>query len=443
MEPRPGAAYRGGVTSRSEVRRELWHDRGFVILLTARTLSMLALAFAPVALAFGVLDLPGATASTLSSVLAAEAVALVLFTLLGGVVADRYPRDRVLQVSAFVTAVVHAVLGLMLRTGHATLLGLLTVAFVAGASDALVWPAMTGIVPQVVPAAGLQEGNALIGLGGNLARILGLVAGGIVVVAIGGGWALIAAGVTFAVSGLLVALLRLTPATDPDDRPSPLAELRAGWVEFRSRSWLWACVVQFSLLVMVWQAAHLVLGPVVALRDLGGAGTWTTVLTVESVGLVVGGLTAMRWQPQRPILAVVLLSFLAAPPYLLLGARAPLPAVLAGSFGLGFAFELLTVIWQTTMQREIPPESLSRVSSYDALGSLLLGPLGLVLAGPAADHLGARPSLIACGVVMIVVSAAVLLVPGVRELRSRATEPGGISAPDSPAEVGPAVSLPN
>ncbi|MEO7070377.1 MAG: MFS transporter, partial [Nostocoides sp.] len=185
-----------------------------------------------------------------------------------------------------------------------------------------------------------------------------------------------------------------------------------------SRQWLWVTVAQFSVLVMVWQGAHLVLGPVVAKSELGGPGAWTTVLTTESVGLVVGGLLALRLRPRRPILLVTLFSFGAAPPYLLLGLHAPLVAVAAASFVLGLSFELFTVIWQTTMQREIPPESLSRVSSYDALGSLLLGPLGLLLAGPAAERFGSHRSLVVCGLVMVVTTLGALCSPGVRNLRA-------------------------
>lgn len=92
----------------SSPRSDLLRDRPFALLLTARTLSMLALAFAPVALAFGVLDLPGASATTLSTVLAAESIALVLFTLVGGVVADRYPREQVLRAAEWANAVLHS-----------------------------------------------------------------------------------------------------------------------------------------------------------------------------------------------------------------------------------------------------------------------------------------------------------------------------------------------
>lgn len=228
----------------SSPRSDLLRNPPFALLLTARTLSMLALAFAPVALAFGVLDRPGASAP--STVLAAESIALVLFTLVGGVVADRYPREQVLSAAEWANAVLHIVIGVLLLSGHAAVWGLVTLTFLAGTAGALVWPAMTGIVPQVVPAHSLQDGNVLIGIGGNTARGAGLVAGGIVAVAIGGGWALIAAGVIFAVAGLCVGRLRLTrPPQDDVPGPGMLRELRVGWSEFRSRTWLWVCVLQF------------------------------------------------------------------------------------------------------------------------------------------------------------------------------------------------------
>ncbi len=402
----------------SQTRDLLLRDRRYLTLLSARTLSMLAISFAPVALAFGILDLPGATATTLSVVLASESAAIVVFTLAGGIIADRYPRHRVLQSAEWTAATVHAGLGTMILTHHAPTAALAAVAFVGGSGAALVWPALTGIVPDVVPVEALQEGNALLGIGGNIARVAGLVAGGIVVVAVGPGWALFAAATTFGCSGLLVSLLRVTRTAAAPDRSSVLADLREGWAEFRSRQWLWVCVIQFSVLVMMWQASHLVLGPVVARTGLGGPAAWTKVLLGESVGFILGGLVSIRWRPRRPVLVVAVLGLGAVPTPLLLGLSAPLGAIVAAAFGLGFSFELLTVVWQTTMQREIPPGSLSRVSSYDALGSLLLGPLGLVLAGPASVAVGPHTALLVCaGVIAGTVLFAVSF-PGIRNLRA-------------------------
>lgn len=429
----------------SSTRDLLLRDRRYLTLVGARTLSMLAISFAPVALAFGILDLPGATATTLSVVLASESAALVIFTLAGGVVADRYPRHRVLQAAEWTAALVHAGLGLMILTGHAPTAALAAVAFLGGAGGALVWPALTGIVPDVVPPAALQEGNALLGLGGNIARVVGLVAGGIVVVAVGPGWALLCAGATFAVSGILVSLLGLVRAERSEAGVSIVRELRDGWQEFRSRQWLWVCVVQFSVLVMMWEASHLVLGPVVAKAELGGPAAWTKVLTGEAVGLIVGGLVSIRWRPRRPVLAVAILALGAVPTPLLLGLRVPLVAVVLAAFGLGLTFELLTVIWQTTMQREIPPASLSRVSSYDALGSLLLGPVGLVLAGPASTVVGPRAALIVCAAVIFGTALFAVSFPGIRRLTSR--EPAGrvpdeAVPPRSPVQAGPSSVVP-
>lgn len=422
------------------VQQELFGDSRFRRFLVARTVSMLAIALVPVALAFGVLALPGASASTLSMVLAAQTTPLVLFTLAGGVVADRYPRDRVLRTSEWVSALVATGVGAMFITGWSPTWALLAMASASGTAAALVWPALMGIIPDVVPRHLLQDGNAVLGLAGNLARVGGLVTAGIVVTAVGAGWALVGAGVCFAASGVLLSLLRLPHTPLGRSGPSVWSELRGGWTEFRSRTWLWVVVLQFTVLIMVWQAAHLVLGPVVANSQLGGAGTWSTILSVEAVGLILGGLTSLQWRPSRPILAVVLLSLFSAPPYLALGLSAPLPAVLVGSFGIGFAFELLNVLWQTTMQREIPPESLSRVSSYDALGSLALGPVGVMLAGPAADRWGPNLPLVVCGVVMILSALAAVAVPGVRHLRAPGTPlpaaAGSTAGSGSGAEAG-------
>ena len=404
--------------------RDLLRERQFALLVSARTRSMLAVAFAPVALAFGILDLPGATPTTLSVVLASEAVAVVLFILVGGVVADRYPRHRVLQAAEWVNAVAHAALALMVGMERAPLWGLVAAAVVSGTATATVWPALTGIVPEVVPEEHLQQGNALLALGTNIARVTGLVGGGLVVAAVGGGWALAIASASFAASGVLVALIRLpvrraagaVEVVEPAAPSSVLADLRDGWDEFRSRQWLWVVVVQFSVLVMVFQAAHLVLGPVVARDELGGPAAWTAVLTGEAVGLIVGVLVAFRLRPRRPILLGVILTFGAAPPYFLLGASAPLWVVVLSAFVMGVCFDLFGIMWQTTMQRVVPAAALSRVSSYDAMGSLMLGPIGLVLAGPAAEHFGAHRALLVCGAVMVVTTLGALAAPGVRNL---------------------------
>jgi len=388
----------------------LLKHRPFARLLCARTASMMAGAFAPVALAFGVLNLPGATATTLSVVLTAEAVPMVLFMLLGGVIADRLPRQRVMMAGELMNTAAFAALGCILLSHPVIAAG-------RTAPMTMLFPALTGIIPEVVPADRLQTGNALLGLAANTARIAGIVASGAAVVWIGGGWALIGSALLFAGSAVLISGIRLARNVR-ESTASMLTDLKEGWDEFRSHQWIWVVVAQFSVLVMALQAAHGVLGPVVAKTDLGGAPAWSAILAGEAVGMVVGVLVAMRLRPRRPILLATLLTFPAALPYLLLGIGAPLWSIVVAAFGLGFCFDIFGVLWQTTMQREIPPEALSRVSSYDALGSFMFGPIGLMVAGPVSLWIGPKPALIACGVLVVLTTLAALAAPEVRNLRA-------------------------
>lgn len=409
----------------------MFQDRRFALLFSARTISVLGTSFAPVALAFGVLEIPGATATTLSVVLAAEAVPMVAFMLVGGVIADRFPRQRVMMIGEAMNAVAWACLAVMLLTGWTPLPVLAVAAAVSGVATAVLYPALTGIIPDVVPVERLQTANALLGLGANSSRVTGLVLSGATVVLVGGGWALVVSSAMFAVAAVLIAALRLTPAErSAKGGHSVLADLRDGWREFSSRQWLWVVVAQFSVLVMAVQAAHGVLGPLVAKEHLGGPLAWSAVLAGEAVGMIAGVLVVLRLRPRRPILFGTLLTAPTALPYLLLGFGAPLWSVIIGAVVMGVCFDIFGVLWNTTMQREVPPESLSRVSSYDALGSLMFGPIGLLLAGPVAIVIGSKPGLIACGLVVVLTTCAALLSPSVRGLTAKPIE----SEPEAAAQ---------
>jgi predicted MFS family arabinose efflux permease len=385
-------------------------------------------AFAPVALAFGVLGLPGATASTLSIVLAAEAIPLILFMLVGGVIGDRFARDKVMMAGTLLMAFAFLSLGLMMLTGWAPLAAMVVASAFSGVGMAVFFPALTGIVPDVVGRDRLQMANAWLGVAGNASRIAGFVLGGGTVVLIGPGPALIVSAAVFATSATLLGLLRV-PARASTAGASVFAELRDGWREFRSHQWLWVVVAQFSFLVMAFQAAHGVLGPVIAKQDLGGAAAWSAVLTGEAVGTMVGVLIAMRFRPRRPILVATFFTAPMAAPFLALGLHAPLWTVVAGALVMGISFDIFGVLWQTTMQREIPAEALSRVSSYDALGSLMFGPIGLLAAGPVAVVVGARPALVGCAALIVASTFAALAAPGVRRLTAPQAVPEPVPVP--------------
>ncbi len=403
------------------MRRDLsiLRDRRFGLLFIARTVSVLGSAFGPVALAFGVLALPGATATTLSVVTAAEAFAMVAFMLIGGVVADRLPRYRVMMAADLGAAAAWGALAAMLITGWAPLWLMIITSALAGLATAMFFPASTGVVPEVVPEARLQAANGLLRLGMNFARISGLAVAGGAVAAFGAGWAMALNSGLLLLSAGFIAFLRLPPVRREGSTVGAgnmIHDLRDGWREFRSRQWLWVVVLQYSFVMMVIQAVWAVLGPVVANERLGGARGWSLVLAAESIGMVVGVVFAIRAKPKRPIRLVVLLTFPIAILPLVLGLGAHLLVAVAAAFVVGVAIDILVVMWDTTMQREIPQDALSRVSSYDALGTLMLGPVGLLLAGPSVGLIGADKALLISAGVTCLASAAALCSPGVRNL---------------------------
>jgi predicted MFS family arabinose efflux permease len=422
----------------------IFRHRRFRLLFLARTSAVLGASIGPVALAFGILALPHGTPTMLSAVLAANSVALVAFMLLGGVIADRLPRYRVMYASDGLSALAWGGIAVMLLTGWAPVGVLAVLAVLAGLGTALFWPAMIGVIPEVTPADRIQAGNGLLRLGTNGARILGFAVAGAMVALVGAGWAMALNAVGFLVSALLLSRLKL-PRTGTIEKSHMLSDLKEGWKEFSSRQWLWVVVAQFSILVGGLEAFYGVLGPVVAKHDLGGAPGWSTVLAGESIGMLVGVVVAIRIRPRRPILLGVALTFPLAIAPLLLGLHAPLALVTVGAFVGGMAIDIFGVLWDTAMQRSVPPAALSRVSSYDALGSLMFGPIGLVLAGPLATWLGPRHALLVCAAATIIPTALALLSPGVRTMRMpgpaqpERAEPAGIeAAAPEPAAPAPA-----
>ncbi|MDI2126604.1 MFS transporter [Yinghuangia seranimata] len=407
--------------------RDLFADRRFTALFLARTISVLGSGFGPVALAFGVLDLPDANATTLTVVLAAQAVPEVLLLLFGGVVADRFPRSRVMTGAELLSAAAFGALAAMFVTGYAPIPLVAAFAAITGIAIAMFFPALTGVVPEVVPEDRLQTANGVLRMGVNAAKVLGLAFAGGTVALVGPGWALAVNAGCFVASAVLLASLRL-PAVTVRGESSMLDELREGWVEFRSRQWLWAIVLQFAFVIGALQAVLGVLGPVIAKADLGGATGWSVVLGGEAVGMFAGVFIAIRIRPRRPLLVATLMVFVPAVPLVLLGVHAPLVAIALGSVLLGAAFDVFGVLWETTMQREIPREALSRVSAYDALGSFMFGPLGLVLAAPLAEAIGPHRAVLACAAVVVVATAGALLSPDVRRLSA----PGAAAARPAP-----------
>jgi predicted MFS family arabinose efflux permease len=302
------------------------------------------------------------------------------------------------------------VLGLLLVSGHAEIWMLVALQLVHGAATGLFRPAASGLPPQLVPPEQLQAANGLMFVTVSVGGIVGPAIGGILVATVGAGWALLADGVTFAIATVLLARIRPLGHV-PAPRESFWRELARGWREVRSRTWLWASIVDFAAFQMIYLATMMVLGPLVAKQSLGGAGAWAAILVGFSVGNLVGNLWAMRLRPHRPLVFSWVLILLSGPSLVLLAITAPTWAITLTEVASGLSIGVAGTLWETTLQRNIPPEALSRVASYDWMGSTVLRPLGLVVVGPIAAAIGVEETLLGAFVLTMVSSLSLLLVP--------------------------------
>jgi MFS family permease len=391
-------------------------ERDFRLLFTGYLTSFVGSQMVPVAVTFAVLD-SGGSAAEVGWVLAAETVPLVVFLLAGGVLADRLPRRAVMIGADVMRVASQGMLAALLLTGRPALWVFMVLLAVTGIGLAFSGPAMTGLIPQVASSARLQQANTMNGLAQSVGTVVGPAVSGVLVAAVGAGWAVAADAASYLVSAYCLVRIGV-PLVAAAARSSFVSDLRLGWREFRSRTWLWVVVVDAALWHLLVYAPFMVLGAVVAKADLGGAGAWGVILAASGAGAVAGGLVLLRVRPRRPLLAAVASSFTFAAPLAALAVRAPVAVIAACAFVDGIGLATFGALWDTTMQREIPPGVLSRVSAYDWFGSVAFLPLGYAVAGPLAGLLTVTGTLWLATGWLVITTGAVLAVPGVTGLRA-------------------------
>jgi MFS family permease len=370
---------------------------------------------APIALAFAVLDIGSTT--DLGIVLAAGWLPQIAFILVGGVWADRLPRNVVMVGANVLSGGAQAVVAALLLLDRAELWQLAVLQIVRGIATSFFFPASAGIVPQTVQVHELQQANALLRLSLNATSILGAAVGGGLVALVGSGWAIAFDAATYFGSAAVLSRMNLRGRVQSSRRF--FSELAEGWHEFRTRTWLWTIVVAAAIGNLVWVGGSSVLGPTVAKESLGGAAGWGVVVAAEAVGLLVASGIALLWRPRRPLFVSVI-ALLGTPLFLAsLAGSETLALVVAAGLAAGFGIELFNVNWVTTMQEQIPDDVLARVNSYDALGSFVFIPIGLTIAGPLADAIGTSEALWLGAAISFVLPLLTLTVRDVRRLKRR------------------------
>ncbi|HEX6150658.1 MFS transporter [Nocardioides sp.] len=395
-------------------------DRRFRYFFASRAVNIWGSVMAPIALAFAVLAIEE-SAAALGQVLAARSIPMVVFLLLGGVLADRLGRWRVIQVSNLVSVISQALAAWLVITGQAELWHLVVIEAVNGTASAASFPAMQGMVPQLVPRTQLQSANVLMSMARGALVVVGPTTAALLVVGVGPGWALAIDALTWLVAMVLFLPVRV-PHRVAAGVTGIVGDLRDGWTYFRSTTWLWVVVLAFGLLNVIMGGLWHTLGPPVAKDTIGIAG-WGYVLSAQAVGLLVTTVVLLRVSLRFPLRAGMLGCMLFAAPLLLLGLEPVLLPLVAAMFVAGAGIEVFGVGWNVAMQEQVPEEMLSRAYSYDALGSYVAIPLGQLLAGPLGDWLGYRTVLVGAGVLYGAVCLLTLASPAVRNLERRTEEP--------------------
>jgi MFS family permease len=417
---------------------------GFRMLLAGRTINAFGNAFAPLALAFAVLDLTG-SAADLGLVVGARTLVNVVFLLFGGALADRLPKNLLMVGSAVAAAATQGIVAALVLTGTATVPLLIGLGALNGMVGALSMPASAAIVPQLVPADLRQQANGLGRLAFNGAAIIGAPVGGVVVASVGPGWGIVVDATTFLLAALCFALVRIPaasarpattdadqpagaligaeqtagePVAPPPARPNILTDLRTGWSEFVARTWLWVVVAGFCVVNAALSGGFMVLGPVIADQTFGRQ-AWGFVLAAETAGMIIGAVLAMRVRLRRLLFFGVVCTAFEALPLLTLGVFPHVGLMLAAGFIAGLAIEQFGIAWETTMQEHVPPDKLARVYSYDMVGSFVAIPVGQTLAGPIAEAVGVEATLVGAAALIVLAVLGMLTSRDVRHLRHR------------------------
>jgi MFS family permease len=390
-------------------------ERDFRRFFGAQAISMFGDRMVAVALAFAVIQ-QGGSPTEVGIVLAMRALPLIACLLIGGVVADRTSRRTVLVGADLVRLVSQGSLAAWLILGRPSVLGIGLLAGVTGAGSGFAAPATTGLLPEVVGPERLAEANGLRATAFSAGELLGPLISGALVATAGPGWALGIDALTFGASAALLIGLRAVASSAGRAAAAPfLTDLRQGWDAFRARRWVWTFVIYASVSNLLF-GAYKVLGPVVAHRSLGGAATWGLLVSAMGAGTIVGGILTLRMRPRRPMLVVAATCPSFAVPVAALAATRLVPVIAVGALLAGLGLMLGNTLWETTLQRHIPSESLSRVSSYDWFGSLALDPIGLAMWGPIAAVIGIDASLWTASGLLVVGALALFAVPEIRRL---------------------------
>ncbi len=390
-------------------------EQAFRRLFTSQFLSAVGDTVASVAVPFAIIEMGGG-AEEIGLVLGARAVPLILFLLIGGVWSDRLPRRQVMIASDVVRGACQAVFATILVLGVGGIAAIVAIMFVYGSAEAFFRPALSGIIPQSVSPARLQEAYGLVAITPAAGMTIGGIVGGTAVALISPAGAIAIDAVTFAVAVVLLVAARFRPVAMAARGRSFIADLKDGWDAFRRRTWLVVVVIGESFYALLVMPAIFVGGPLIAERYLDGASSWAVVISCFGLGFITGGLASAVLRPRRPLVMSYAVSLVFVGTFIALSFPAPTWIIGITAWAGGTAIAISGTLLETTITRQVTPDLRSRVGSFRALGSQVCQPIGFAAIGGVIAGVGLSGVMWLAVAAVVTNVALVLGTPGVRRM---------------------------
>jgi MFS family permease len=384
---------------------------GFRWFFLGRVVSLGGSSMAPVALAFAVLDSTH-SAGALGMILAARSVPMLLFLLIGGVVADRFSRRTVLLVSNFGAALSQGLAAAFFISGNFHLAAIVALEFMNGTLTAFTSPALRGIVPELVDAEQRQRANSLLGSSRNLTSIVGPSLAGGIVIAFGGGWAMCIDALSYLVAAFCLSKVSL-PEQVTKVSSAFFRELRDGWVAFRSMTWVCVIVLAFAATNCIYVGVWSVLGPTIASTSVGAV-FWGIVLSARAAGMLAATAAMYRVTRARSLVVGLLCFATGAFPMIVLGLRGSAVLLIGVAFVAGVGLGVMAITWETSLQDHVPNKMLSRIAAYDDLVSYAAIPIGQLSVAPLANAFGETQAMVVGGIMFGLIATAPIFSRAVR-----------------------------
>ena len=400
----------------------IWRNRDFLVLLLVQCTDAVSRGMFQVLITYCLL-IQGYGIEGVAVVLSADAAAMTVLLLIGGVAADRLDARRIIAVSAAITTVALGMLAWLLQTGHPSLWVISILGAASGGGRAFHAPTTAGMMMRLASGGDTHRMSAASGIGSAAGGMLGPALSGLLIAAVGVS-ALATCAALSVISMLASLLLKHSGSPVMSDMLGKVEHqgfwimVREGFREFLSHDWIWAFTAQFALLQVLAFSPFYLAGPLLIGTDGAGARDWGLILAAEGVGALLGGAIIYRVRPSRPMLWSVCCAFPMATPMFALGGGASVSVCMMAMVLCGIGIAACNALWNTSLRTYVAEEALARVKSLEFLVSNCTAPIGYILAGPMISAIGAEKTMLLGAGVIVSSTCLVLLLRSVRTLRA-------------------------